>query len=143
MRARFLGNQCQLQTGGAACQRGYPMLTDEEIKAFLKDTEADNVERTVSTNKTDKFCEAICAFANDMPGQGKPGYLFIGADDKTGEITGAKITDQLLQNLAYVNLFGRGIATVRSVLKKNNNPPAEFTINEPNYFLAKVREATS
>lgn len=64
------------------------MLTDEETKALLEDTEADNVERTVSTNKTDKFCEAICAFANDMPGHGSPGYLLIGADDRTGAITG-------------------------------------------------------
>ncbi len=57
------------------------MLTDDKIKALLKDIEADNVEQTVSTNKTDKFCEVICAFANDMPDHGKPGYLFIGADD--------------------------------------------------------------
>ncbi len=60
------------------------MLTDDDIRALLKDIEADNVERTVSTNKTDKFCQAICAFANDMPGHGKPGYLLIGADDKIG-----------------------------------------------------------
>jgi ATP-dependent DNA helicase RecG len=49
------------------------MLTDDDIRALLKDIEADNVERTVSTNKTDKFCQTICAFANDMPGHGKPG----------------------------------------------------------------------
>ena len=49
------------------------MLTDEQIRVLLEDIEADNVERTISTNKTDKFCQAICAFANDMPGHGKPG----------------------------------------------------------------------
>jgi ATP-dependent DNA helicase RecG len=48
-----------------------------------------------------------------------------------------------MKNLAYVNRFGRGIATVRAVLQNNGNPPAEFTINEPNYFLATVREAGS
>ena len=69
------------------------MLTHEKIKALLNDIEADHVERTVSTNKIDKFCETICAFANDMPGHGKPGYLFIGADDRTGVITGIEITD--------------------------------------------------
>ncbi len=76
------------------------MLSDDEIKALLGDIEADNVERTISTNKTDKFCQAICAFANDMSGRGAPGYLFIGADDETGNIAGIEITDQLLQNLA-------------------------------------------
>ena len=64
------------------------MLTNNEIKAFIEDIEADNVERTVSTSKTDKFCQAICAFANDMPGHDTPGYLFIGADDKTEKIAG-------------------------------------------------------
>ena len=75
-------------------------MTDEEIKALLTDIEADNVERTVSTDNTTKFCEAICAFANDLPNHGKPGYLFVGAKDETGEITGIEVTDQLLQNLA-------------------------------------------
>lgn len=59
------------------------MLSDEEIKTLLTDIEADNVERTVSTNDTAKFCEAICAFANDLPNHEKPGYLLIGAEDET------------------------------------------------------------
>lgn len=41
------------------------MLTDEEIKALLTDIEADNVERTVSTKDTAKFCKAI-AIRNDL-----------------------------------------------------------------------------
>ena len=52
-------------------------MTDEEIKALLTDIEADNVERTVSTKDTAKFCKAICAFANDLPNHGKPGYLLL------------------------------------------------------------------
>ena len=75
------------------------MLANDEIRAFLEDIEAHNVERTVSTGKIDKFCQAICAFANDMPGHGVSGYLFIGADNKSGKIAGIEITDQLLQNL--------------------------------------------
>ena len=39
------------------------MLSNEEIKVRLEDIEADNIERTVSTRDTDKFCKAICAFA--------------------------------------------------------------------------------
>ncbi len=76
------------------------MLTRQGIRTLLKDVEADNVERTVSTTDTKKICEAICAFSNDLPGNGKPGYLFVGAEDKTGKITGIEVTDQLLQNLA-------------------------------------------
>ena len=29
-----------------------------------------------------KFAEAVCAFANDLPGHGKPGLLVIGVDNR-------------------------------------------------------------
>lgn len=94
-------------------------MSNEQIRGLLKDIEADNVERTVSTNKTDKFCEAICAFANDMPGHDTPGYLFIGADDKTGEIAGIEVSDQLLQNLAGHRDSGQ-IVPLPSLIEEND-----------------------
>ena len=42
------------------------MKTDE-IRKLLNDIESDRVERTISTTNTDKFAQAICAFANDLP----------------------------------------------------------------------------
>lgn len=71
----------------------------DNIQKLLQDIETDRVERTESLNDTDKFCKAICAFANDMPGYGKPGYLFVGVDDD-GVPTGAAINDDLLLKLA-------------------------------------------
>ena len=50
------------------------MKTDE-IRALLNDIESDRVERTISTTNTDKFGQAICAFANDLPDHRLPGYL--------------------------------------------------------------------
>lgn len=38
-------------------------ITAEKIQALLWDLENDSVERTISTNNTDKFGQAICAFA--------------------------------------------------------------------------------
>ena len=55
------------------------MISDQDLKALLTDLESDRVERTTATDNTDKFCEAICAFANDMPGNNAPGYLVLGA----------------------------------------------------------------
>lgn len=78
----------------------------EEIERLLKDTESDSVERTASTKDTDKFCEAICSFANDLSGAGRPGYLFIGVDNN-GKPVGAKIDDQLLTELAGLHVDGR------------------------------------
>ena len=37
----------------------------DEIRALLNDLESDRIERTISTTNTDKFGQAICAFAND------------------------------------------------------------------------------
>lgn len=82
------------------------MLSDTEIVALLGEIESDRVERTESTNDTDKFSRAVCAFANDMPGHGKPGVLLIGARDKDGSLSGLKVTDQLLQNLAALRSDG-------------------------------------
>lgn len=41
------------------------MLTEKEIKALLANHENERVELTVSTTNTDKFAQAVCAFAND------------------------------------------------------------------------------
>ncbi len=79
------------------------MLTSEDVKTLLSDIESDRIERTISTTNTDKFGQAICAFANDLPNHNLPGYLIIGADDKTGKVGGqVNITDQLLQNLGGI-----------------------------------------
>lgn len=40
------------------------MLTKEKLLEMLSDVESYHVERTVSTDNMDKFCQAICAFAN-------------------------------------------------------------------------------
>lgn len=71
------------------------MITKEEIQALLRDIESDRVERTVSTTNIDKFGEAICSFSNDLPDNQKPGYLIIGADDKTGKVMPIKNIDDL------------------------------------------------
>ncbi|MCP4693529.1 MAG: transcriptional regulator [Desulfobacterales bacterium] len=106
------------------------MLSDEEIRALLENIEADNVERTVSTNKTDKFCKAICAFANDMAGRCAPGYLFIGAHDETGSIAGIEITDQLLQNLASHRDSGQIVPLPSLTVEKRSFSDGDIAVVE-------------
>lgn len=81
------------------------MLTQEQLHVLLADLESDRVERTTSTTKTDKFGEAMCAFANDLSGHGEPGYLMIGANDD-GTLSGLTVTDALLKNLAAIRSDG-------------------------------------
>jgi ATP-dependent DNA helicase RecG len=77
----------------------------DEVLQLMADLESDRVERTVSTTNTDKFAQAICAFANDMAHHRQPGYLFVGVKDD-GTPTGIGITDQLLQNLGAIRSDG-------------------------------------
>ena len=81
------------------------MITKEELLDLLQSTETYRIEKTVSTTNKDKFSEAICAFANDMPNSRKPGYLLIGVDDN-GRRSGLKVTDALLKNIASIRTEG-------------------------------------
>ena len=74
------------------------MITKDEIQELLHSTETYRVERTVSTGDTDKFQEAICAFANDMPNSRKKGYLILGAHDD-GRLSGLRVSDD--QKLSF------------------------------------------
>ena len=81
------------------------MITQQEILQLLNDTECHNVERTISKNDMDKFCQAICAFSNDLSGNGKKGYLMIGAYDN-GKLSGLKVDDGLLLKIANIRTDG-------------------------------------
>src|ERR1039458_7134789 len=93
------------------------MIESEELLKLLSETESDRVERTISTTNTDKFGEAICAFANDLPGSQKPGYLIIGANDD-GSISNLKITDRLLQNLSAIRTDGNIVPPPSMIVQK-------------------------
>jgi len=95
------------------------MITKSELEKLLASTETYRVERTKSTTDKDKFGEAVCAFANDMPDCGKPGYLFIGVDNE-GHPCGMKATDEL---------------------EANGNGKAEFSFRLITAFEAKVAKA--
>ncbi len=81
------------------------MITSEELKRLITNLESDRVELTISTNNTDKFSEAVCAFANDLPNNGKPGYLIIGVNNE-GLPEGIEITDTLLTSLGGLRSNG-------------------------------------
>jgi ATP-dependent DNA helicase RecG len=75
------------------------MLTTEQLMALMTDLESDRVERTTSTKNTDKFGEAVCAFANDFPNHKQPSYLLVGVENN-GKANGLKVTDEILLDLS-------------------------------------------
>ncbi len=96
------------------------MYTDEELEQRLADVESDSVERKESLSGERvlrEVHEAACSFANDLPGHGHAGVVFIGARDD-GSPSGVRVTDELLRQLAEVKADGSIV------------PPPTLTVNK-------------
>lgn len=106
------------------------MLSLSQLQALLSDLESDCVERTESTTNTDKFGQAICAFANDLPHHRQPGYLLVGVRDN-GALAGIRVSDDLLKNLA-------GIRSDGNILPQPMLNVAKFALPEGDIAVVEV-----
>ncbi len=117
-------------------------FTDAELMQIIADDESDRIEfkEFLSGSAAKDIREAICAFANDLPGHEKPGFVFVGVKkDKT--IVGVSVTDELLRQLADMktdgnivpppsltvekrNLKGKDVAVVK--VEPSDSPPVRF-----------------
>ena len=80
---------------------------DEELAAMMVDTGSDLVERqeAFAGEASDAVRQAICAFANDLPGHARPGVVFVGTRDD-GTPSGIEINDALLLKLSQCRSDG-------------------------------------
>jgi ATP-dependent DNA helicase RecG len=117
--------------------------TDSELEAMLGDLESDLIERkeSFSGDAPTKIREAVCAFANDLPGHRRAGVVFVGARDRSGEPSGLTVTDELLLNLADIKTDGnilppptmtvsrrrlRGADMAVLMVEPSDSPPVRF-----------------
>jgi ATP-dependent DNA helicase RecG len=102
---------------------------DPELEALLNDLESDRAERkqSWSGDAADKACQAVCAFANDLPNHQKPGTLFVGVDDD-GNPSGLPITDELLIALADTKTSGNIVPPPTIVVEKRHLKGAEVAV---------------
>ncbi|MDP2183858.1 MAG: ATP-binding protein [Xanthomonadales bacterium] len=82
-------------------------FSDEELELLMRDLESDRVERkqSFSGDVPDKVRQAICAFANDLPGHGVPGVVLVGVHDD-GSSANFPITDKLLTDIGGIRAEG-------------------------------------
>ena len=96
-------------------------MTKEELQKIIAIDEGFRIELTTSKGDMDKFQETICAFANDMPGSGKKGYLLIGVQDN-GQISGMKVDDALMKRISGIrsdgNILPLPVMTTEKVLRE-------------------------
>lgn len=104
-------------------------LSDAELATLLDDLESDRVERkrAWSGSVPEKVREAVCAFANDLPGHGKPGVVFIGAEDD-GSPANLTITDQLLVTLADIKSDGRIVPQPSMTVERRRLAGADMAV---------------
>ena len=107
------------------------MITKKELLQMLSDTESYNIERTETTGNMDKFCQAICAFSNDMSGSSRNGYLIIGAKDN-GELSGLQVDDKLLLQIANIRTDGNILPQPIMTMEK-------FSFGEGDVLAAEVQ----
>ncbi len=83
-------------------------ISDEELEAMLSEPESDRVEfkQAWTDNVAEKVRQAVCAFANDLPGHGRPGVVAIGVADD-GDVVGCDVSDQLLTKLGAIKEDGQ------------------------------------
>jgi ATP-dependent DNA helicase RecG len=105
------------------------MLNENELLKLIRDMEADNIERTTTTKNTNKFCEAICAFANDFPGHRQTGYLIVGIKDN-GELSGLTVDDELLKNLGGIRSDGNIQPLPAMTVQKYSLPGGDVAVVE-------------
>jgi ATP-dependent DNA helicase RecG len=106
----------------------------------MTDLDSDLVERKRSAADRSQIRRNICAFANDLPGRGNAGVIFIGVEDD-GAAAGLSITDPLLRDLAQMRddgnlipipslgvqkriLRGHEVAVV--TVKPSRDPPVRY-----------------
>jgi ATP-dependent DNA helicase RecG len=104
-------------------------LSDQELEVLLDDLDSDRSERkqSWSGDAADKGCQAVCAFANDLPDHRQPGVLFIGVKDD-GQPSGLVITDELLQTLADIRSNGNIVPPPALTVQKRRLKGAEMAV---------------
>lgn len=115
------------------------MISREELEVLLPQIEQDRIEKTISRNDAEKFGEAICSFANDLPNHNKPGYLIIGVNDD-GSRAGMTIDEQQVQTLLSFRTDGRIVPPPALSVAKFSFADGDIAVVEVQpHFLPPVR----
>jgi ATP-dependent DNA helicase RecG len=103
--------------------------TAEELEALLVVPESDRVERKQSFkgDAPRTVREAVCAFANDLPGHGAAGVVFIGVRDD-GTPAGLAVTDELLLALSDIKTDGNIVPPPTLVVERRVLRGAEVAV---------------
>jgi ATP-dependent DNA helicase RecG len=103
-------------------------LSDDELGALVATGESDHVEwkGSLAGDAPTKLREAICAFANDLPGHGF-GVAILGLQDD-GQPSGVQVSDRDLQQLADMREDGQIVPPPSIAVEKRRVRNAEVAV---------------
>ena len=101
-----------------ATEMGMNPLDEYQLDQLRTDLESDRVERKSSASDGSKLRRNICALANDLPGHGQPGVVFVGVKDDGG-CAHTTVSDRLLTTLAAMKDDGNIIPIPSLVVQKH------------------------
>ena len=101
--------------------------TDAELQQIITAGESDRVEFKESLSDTTRIRQAICAFANDLPGHDQPGFVIVGVNDD-GTMGGLTVTDDLLLTLANMKTDGNIVPPPSLTVEKRTLQGAEMAV---------------
>lgn len=108
--------------------------SDQQLGELIAHGESASVEfkESLGGSARERIEEAVCAFANDLPGTGQPGFVIVGlADD--GSPVGGRITDRVLTVLSGLRTDGNIVPppTTRVQKRSYRNREVALLMVEP------------
>ena len=102
---------------------------DAELERLLRAGESEAVEfkGSLEGKAPTRIREAICAFANDLPGHGRPGVVFVGVRDD-GSPAGLEITDALIRQLADMKTDGNIVPPPTMTVEKRTQGGVDYAV---------------
>lgn len=94
-------------------------ISDAELERLLCHGESFRVEfkEALTGGVPGAILEAVCAFANDLPGSGESGVVFVGVRDNR-EPVGINVTDRMLRQLSSIKTDGNIVPPPSMLVEK-------------------------
>ena len=104
-------------------------ITDDELARYIESHEADRTEfkETLRGSAPTRIREAICAFANDLPGRREPGIVVVGLKND-GTPAGTVIDEELILSLTDMRSDGNTLPPPTLLVEKRAYKASDIAV---------------
>lgn len=105
------------------------VITDDELARYIESQETDRTEfkETLQGDAPTRIREAICAFANDLPGRRAPGIVVVGLRND-GTPAGTVIDERLILSLTHMRSDGNIVPPPTLLVEKREYAASDIAV---------------